>query len=178
MTGFHSTRRLIPLLYLAGGLLLADQAADLIGTMLAQPVMPGSPEWRFGAAGLLVTRASVVLVGDVLLFTAAVLMEHRRVVRLLGVIHLLLAALLLASLIVFVLDAVQVRRLVREGGQGAFDLAAVRAGILILAGAALLGWAGLVTWRMTRSGSRRGAGPIMVGRPPKPEAGSSARRPT
>lgn len=159
-----AARRLLPFLYVGAALLLTDQAFDLVATLLAQPVELDSPEWRFGAVGLLVTRASVLLVADVLLFAGAVALDHRRFLRVLGVAHLVLAVLLLAGSAIFVLDAVQVRRAVRDETRRAFDLAAFRAFALTLLGAGLLGWAGLAAVRTTRRKAEPDASRIVVAR--------------
>ncbi|MGH2671096.1 MAG: hypothetical protein ACRDH5_18630, partial [bacterium] len=56
--------------------------------------------------------------------------------------------------------------LVREGGEGVFDVAAARGAMLLLAGSALAAWAGLVSWRAgSWSTVRRdsGGGSIVVG---------------
>ncbi|MGH7560557.1 MAG: hypothetical protein ACRENB_06010 [Gemmatimonadales bacterium] len=166
MSPTQAATRFLPLLYVAGALLLLDQFADLVATLTAGEVELSSPRWRFGAVGLVVTRASVLLLGDLFLYLAAVSLAHYRTLRVLGVLHLLVAAMLLATLVVFGLDAVQVRRLVREGGEGVFDVAAARGAMLLLAGSALAAWAGLVSWRAgSWSTVRRdsGGGSIVVG---------------
>lgn len=147
MNGLPNARRLVPLLYLAGGLILADQAADLVSTVLSQPVRTGSAEWRFAVVGLLVTRTSVFLLGDLFLLAAAIGLEHRRVVRVLGALHLLAALVLGAGLGLFLLDAVQIRSVVPAEGSGDLLLATARAGALLLLGTAFLVWTGLRTFR-------------------------------
>jgi hypothetical protein len=123
----HAVRRLLGLLYLAGILVLADQAADLAATVLAKPLAPSQASWRFGVFGLLMTRASVFLIADVMLFIAAVALGHRKVLRALGALHALVALALLAGLLLFSLDWLQIRRDVSQAGARTFDLAALRA---------------------------------------------------
>ncbi|HEV8151268.1 MAG TPA: hypothetical protein VGP61_13900 [Gemmatimonadales bacterium] len=156
-----SVRRLLLLLYLAGALLLADQVADLAASLLANPPAPGQPAWRFGAFGLLMSRASMLLVADVLLFVPAVALEQRRVLRALGVIHLGLALGLLAGLSLFALDWLQIRKSVRETATRPFDGAALRAGVVAALVLGLSAWTGITVLRVTRGrgrGSRRAAG--------------------
>jgi hypothetical protein len=163
----HTGRRLLGLLYLAGALLLVDQLADLAATLLAKPLAASQPGWRFGAFGLLMTRISVFLIGDVILFTAALGLAHRKVLRGLGFIQLLLALGVLAGLGMFTLDWVQVRTQVAPGGSGGLDLAGLRAAGIAALGCTLLGWAGVTTLRATRlSKSARRSGkdaPLLTG---------------
>ena len=146
----HAVRRLLALLYLAGLLVLADQLADLAATVLAQPWLPGQANWRFGAFGLLMTRASVFLIADVMLFAAAIGLGHRRVLRGLGMLHLLLTLLLLAGLGSFILDWLQMRARMPNTGARSFDLAGIRAAAMAALTIVLTGWAGMAALRATR----------------------------
>jgi hypothetical protein len=139
------------LLYLAGLLLLADQAADLTATLLANSPAPGAASWRFGAFGLMASRVSVLLLADLMLFLAAVGLEHRKALKLLGVLHLLLVPVLAAGVVLFALDWLEVRARVSEAGPGRFDFAGVRAIMLALLATVLCGWAGWMALRAGRS---------------------------
>ena len=154
-----SVRSLLALLYAAGILILADQVADLTATLLVNPTAPEAPSWRFGVFGLLMSRVSVFLVADVMLWSAALGLGHRTVIRALGLFHLVLAAVVLVGLVIFALDWLQVRGQVRQDrGQG-FDLAGFRAMLIAVLMIALSLWAGraaLKGWRV-KSGGRRGA---------------------
>lgn len=164
MAGSPIARRLLPLLYLAGGLILADQAADLLATVLSQPVRPGAAEWRFAVVGLLVTRTSVLLLGDLFLLGAAIGLEHRRVIRVLGILHLAAAAILGLSLGLFLLDAVQIKSTVPRDASGDLLLAATRAGALLLLGTVFLAWAGLRMVRGSRAPRAAANADLVVGR--------------
>lgn len=155
MAAGHTTRRLLGLLYLAAAFVLAEQVADLAATLLAKPWATSQATWRFGAFGLLMTRVSVFLIADVILFAAALGLAHRRVLRALGVIHLLLALLLLAGLGLFTLDWLQVRTQMPAQGSQSLDLAGARAAGMAALACALCGWAGLATLRATRLGKSR-----------------------
>jgi ABC-type xylose transport system permease subunit len=146
----HAVRKLLRLLYLAGALVLADQAADLAATLLSKPWMPSEANWRFGVFGLLMTRASVFLIGDVMLFSAAILLGHRKTLRSLGVLHLLLVLLLLAGIGLFALDWLQVRRQVGDNLR-VVDLAGIRAAATALLLLLLVGWSGLAALRAGRA---------------------------
>jgi hypothetical protein len=145
-----ATRNLLALLYLAAALVIADQVADLVATLLATSPTPGLASWRFGAFGLIASRASVFLIADVMLFSAAIGLGHRLVLRVLGIVHLVIAAGLLAGLIVFALDWIQVRGRVNPGAKRHFDLAALRSVGIGSLGLTMLAWAGVVALKASR----------------------------
>lgn len=153
---FPAMRPILAMLFAAGILLLLDQAADLSATILARPVELGAASWRFGLFGLMASRASALVVGDVMLFTAAVALGWRTTLRGLGALHILLAVAVAAGLLFFLLDAVQVRATVPAESARSVSLAAGRAGIVALAGCILLVWAGVVAWRAAGPGHHRG----------------------
>ena len=148
-------RGILAVLFGAGLLILLDQAADVLAALLARPVELGAPSWRFGLFGMLTSRASVLVVGDVMLFVAAAALGWRSTLRGLGVVHMLLAATVAVGLILFLLDALQVRATVPAQLAGAVSAAAARAGVVALAGFAALAWAGIAAWRATGKGHRR-----------------------
>lgn len=159
-----ATRRLLALLYVVGLLMAADQLADLLTTLLSAPMAPSSAQWRFGVFGLLVTRAGVFLVAEVLLFTAALTLEHRTALRLLGALNLLLALAVLAGFGFFALDTLELRRGVGAGAAGLYDSAAIRAGVVSLIGMGLLGWSGWTALRAAGDAAsrRRESAPLFV----------------
>jgi hypothetical protein len=150
------TRRLLALLYLAAVIILADQITDVAATVLLQPVATGTANWRVAVFGMGVSRASVLLIADTLLFIAAIGLEHRLVLRTLSVAHGLLALIGLAALAMFALDAVEVQRMVRPDGRNAFFAATGRAGVVAVLGIGLLGWAALAGWKMSRASGKPG----------------------
>jgi hypothetical protein len=159
-------RRLLALLYLAGWIILADQIADIAATILFQPGTSSAATWRFAAFGIAASRANILLVADVLLFAAAVGLDQRIMLRILGVGHLLFAVALGIGLGMFGLDALEVQRVVGPAGRSAFIAAAVRTAVVALLGMLLLGWAGVAAWRLSkasgRSGSSREEAPLIT----------------
>lgn len=154
MENSPAVRKLFGLLYLAGVLMLTDQVADLAATLLASSPTPGAESWRFGAFGLLTSRVSVFLIADVMLFAAAIGLEHRRVLRVLGVVHLLLTPVLLAGLALFALDWLQLRGRVTGAGSRPVDFAAVRAAALAGLAGALALWVGMAAFRAGKTHHR------------------------
>jgi len=168
-TAHPETRRLVALLYVVGLLMAADQLADLLSTILSAPPAPSVAQWRFGVFGLFASRAGGLLVAEVLLFTPAIILEHRTALRLLGALNLLLALAVLTGLGLFALDTLELRRGVAAAAAGQYTAAALRAGIVTLLGGGLLGWSG---WVALRSGAgdaarRRKSAPLIV-EPQKP----------
>ncbi len=165
-TGNTALRKLLGLLYLTGGVVIADQLADLAATILARNPTPALASWRFGTFGLLISRSSVFLIADVMLFTAAIRLGHRKVIRGLGVLHVLVALLVVALLAGFGLDWAEVRRQVPQAGVRSFEYSSLRAGLLALLVVGVSLWAGLVAFKATRvHGKHRKAAPLLTGTP-------------
>jgi hypothetical protein len=158
---------------LAGALLvmalviLLDQV-----TILAASVYPpnfDTAQWRFGAVGLAVGRATPVLFGDALLIGAALMAGWTGLLRVLGGLHVLAGLALLAGLAFFTLDAVEIRAQVTMAQRPGLTLGAART--MLLGGAAGLFslWLG-VRLLLVRSGGRRST-LLVVGT--DPEAGGA-----
>lgn len=141
------SRRLLAVLFAAGLLILLDQTADLVATLVSRKVDASAPSWRFGLFGLIAGRASALLVADVMMWTAVLALGWRRTLRALGAAHLLLGVGATLGLALFILDAAQVRGAVPAESAAAYTSAAFRAGIVILASAIILFWAGIAAWR-------------------------------
>jgi hypothetical protein len=93
---------------------------------------PGAVPWRFGAAGLLSGALVLPMVGLGLWFAAAVLLGHRGFLRALSVLSAITLLLVGVILVMFALDALQVRVQVRQDDKRAFDLAAAKAAVTFL----------------------------------------------
>jgi chromate transport protein ChrA len=94
-------------LYLFGVLLFFWPFADLISNAL--PAQLGSLNWRYGFAGLMAAYLSTPTLGLVLLMAVAYWMRHLRTLRLLSVFEILMAVGIVAIMVVFALDLLQVR---------------------------------------------------------------------
>ncbi|MGQ0702596.1 MAG: hypothetical protein ACT4PM_05635 [Gemmatimonadales bacterium] len=145
-------RKLLGLLYLAGILMLADQFIEILAALLMGSFAPapGAATWRFGAFGTVAGRFGLLLIADAFLFAAAIGLEHRVVLRSLGVIHLLLAVITLAALLVFGLDALEVRGRAQPPMAGRVTIAALRAAGLAALAIAIMSVAGVASLRATR----------------------------
>jgi hypothetical protein len=108
--------------------------------------------WRFGAVGIGFNLLVMPVLGASIVMAVGLALDHRRAVRVESVFMLLLAAGLLASLALFTLDYLQLRRSVNPELLGSFDSAAWRAmafAALMSPVCAWLGRGGLAATRIT-----------------------------
>lgn len=117
-------------LYAIGALIFLAPFGDLAAGVGS--LNPGAVPWRFGVAGLLSGALVLPIVGLGLWFAAAALLKHRRILRTLSVVSAMLLLLVGVILVVFALDALQVRVQVRQDEKRAFDLAALKAAMTYL----------------------------------------------
>ncbi len=147
------------LLYLLGGLILVEQASELILTLT--PIHAEAAPWRFGAVGLTLGRTTAFLFADTLIGVAAFTRGDWRFVKVWGWLHLLLGVAVLAVLAGFALDVLTVRRAATGAQRRNVELTSLRAVLVGGAVAILALRAGLI---MSRFGKRKTteAGPQMV----------------
>jgi hypothetical protein len=119
------------ILYLAAAVILLDQAAILAASIY--PPAADSVNWRFGAVGLAAGRATPFLLADLLMLGAAMFAGHRGFLRVLAVVHVLVAVGLLAALGMFVLDTLEIRQLIPLDARRQALASAARAAIALLA---------------------------------------------
>jgi len=134
--------------YGIGAMLLVLPVAEL--SLRFFPMQPGAVNWRFGAAGLLSNAVVLPVIGMAVLMATASLMEQRLMVRVASVVNLLGGLALWVVSVFFVLDALQLRGIVRPEMARSYDVAAAKALLsLLLAGAVAL-WLAVGGWRATR----------------------------
>lgn len=112
------------------------------------PIRIGIIGWRFGAVGFAVERGLLPMVG-LALVTGVAMFTHRRVtLRAISVFSWVSATTLAIVLVLFTLDALQLRVTVRPGvpRQG-FELAAGKVLVMGALYAPLLIWLGVAAWR-------------------------------
>jgi hypothetical protein len=142
------------ILSLTGGVILADQTAILLTSIL--PPSVGAVQWRFGAVGLAAGRATPFLLADLLLLAGALLGNYRGWLRALAFLHLFLAPLVLAVAAFFVLDTLEVRQGLPLEGRTRAVMGAGRALAALVVASLFAFWVGVRILRMTpsRSASR------------------------
>ena len=104
-------RRIAPCLYLLAAILIVVPLVD--AAVSITPFHVRNVQWRFGALGLLTNTLLTPGVGFMLAVVTAALLQHLRTQRVLSIVAWIGAVLLLGLLVVFGLDALQTRALVR-----------------------------------------------------------------
>lgn len=139
---------------------LADSVTSLYPWNIADP------RWRFGAIGLLSNALILPVLGALIAHVTAAVLRHRAMRRLIGVVATLAGAVIMASLAIFALDALQTRASVQPQMQLSFTVATITAAVkTLLAGATLLA-IGITTLRALRAERRDSTGtpaPIVGG---------------
>ena len=167
----ENVQRYVKGLYPVAALLILVPLVDL--SLRIFPPQFGTLQWRFATAGLLLGNLGTILLGLGILGLVAVIVGHRTLLRVLGIVGLAAAVVLLAVLVLFALDAIQIRRLANPNFKRAVLLSSTGAlfnGLMGTLTLGLLGRAALVASRAVRAVERRArpgvkaASPIVVGR--------------
>ncbi|HET9983616.1 MAG TPA: hypothetical protein VFQ38_08510 [Longimicrobiales bacterium] len=146
-------------------ILVVFPAAEAMLSLM--PWQLGVTAWRFGAAGLLSRALMTPMLGLLMLAGLAVLLEHRRFLRVLSVASLVVAVALIVVLGTFLLDALQMRGQIRPDLKKPFDVASLQAAAKFAVSAVWLGLLAVGGLRAARRGrtERRGerrSAPIMA----------------
>ena len=104
-------------------------------SMSLVPFHLGTPQWRFGAVGLLSNALMIPAIGVLIAVTTAVTLGQERVQRALAIASWAVAIILLVGLAAFALDALQTRAAVQPGMQLSFKVASLTAAAKLLMGA-------------------------------------------
>jgi hypothetical protein len=83
------------------------------GIMSVWPLQLSEERWRFGAVGAISNLTLIPLLGFLIALFAATALDHRRVRKVLGWICTILAVLMAATAVIFILDFFQTRAMVR-----------------------------------------------------------------
>lgn len=152
--------------YLAAFALIVFPIFDQLMQLVATTKLDDA-RWRFGAAGLLSNLFVLPVVGVMIVLVIAHTFGHRRFKRLMAVLCLLAAASLVVATGFFVLDAVQVRSLMRPEAQSSWLVATSTAVFKLLVTIVCLSGFGYASWRSSsasRSTVRRTNSTQLVGR--------------
>lgn len=134
--------------YAMAAILVAFPTAEVVLSLI--PWRFGVTAWRFSAVGLLSRALMTPMLGVLMLAGLAILLGHRRFLRVLSVLSILGAAVLLVALGTFVLDALEMRGQVRPELKRAFDTASLQAAVKLLISAVWLGMLAAAGFRVTR----------------------------
>lgn len=156
-------------LYVIGLLFVIVPPFDILIGVVSGTPDPGLARWRFGVVGLVSTQLPLMLLGMVVLLTAAHLKGHRWIARIIGALCGLGAVVILAAIGLFTLDALEIRSTVVEQLARTYDLTLVKTIFAMLMGtvaSALLAVAAfkVVGPRGARVAPGQTRGPIVGGR--------------
>ena len=153
----NNYRQLAPGAYLVAFLLFFIPFFDAI--LGLAPYNLGSSQWRFGAFGLLSNALMLPATGALIAVTTAVVFGHVRTQRVFSVLSWLAVVTILVSTVLFGLDAIQSRRLIRPDMQLSYFVATATAvGKLVFGAVAFLFFAR--GSRSDRTISRESSGPV------------------
>ena len=123
--------------YLVSIALIAIPLVDTFTSLY--PFHIGDARWRFGAVGLVSNALLLPVAGMLVAYVTAITLDQRLVRRVIGFAGYASAALCLAALILFGLDALQTRAAVRPERVASFNVAAITAALkTLLAGSTFL----------------------------------------
>ena len=133
--------------------------------MSVWPWRPGAAQWRFGALGLLSNAFMIPAAGLLIVLATALALEHRRTLRVFGVLCALGALFTGVSVLLFGLDALQTRVNVAPSARLAFNAASLTAaGKLLLATVTLVAFAlaGLRSQKEKRASASQNRSPLIA----------------
>ncbi len=127
-------RRISGSLYLISALLVLLPMVDFATSIV--PYLPGSTKWRFASSSLFAGFLLTPLLGIALAMLVAGLMQHRFVLRWIGILSVLAAVVLVGICALLALDVVELRATVESDVKMAIILSGGRAILknLIMAG--------------------------------------------
>ena len=164
MLSEEAVRRYARALYPVAILLMLVPLVDL--ALRSLPPQFGTLQWRFATAGLLLGNYGTIILGVGLLGLVATLAGDRGVLRAAGIVALVMATVTLGVLALFLLDAVQIRKLATANYKRPILTSSVGAMFTGLLG--LVAWLSIARAALTASrglAARGAAGTRDVGRP-------------
>jgi hypothetical protein len=148
------TRRV---LYASAFLLITVPLLQAISTIW--PLQFGNIQWRFGAANALSSVLLLPFLGLVLLLVMSRMLASRPLSLVVGVISTLFAITLAGSLVLFILDGLQLKAIVNSAQMASFQSVFVRVGLITALFAVvylLLALAGLKGPRVLSAAAKKG----------------------
>lgn len=145
-------RRLTAPAYFIAALLVVLPLLDFATNVW--PPQPGQAVWRYGAVGLFSGFVLTPLLGVLVASAIAAVSERGRAFRVLGAVSLAIAGVFLLVVVLFLLDAFQVRASVPPEGKAQFNTGIWRAVAKYLVVSVALGWLGAAATRRGRQTPR------------------------
>ena len=135
-------------------LLIAVPLLDVVPKVL--PMQWGNADWRYGAVGFLFGSIVTPIIGLAIAGSAAVVARQAGVLTLVSVLALVLAGVLVAGGVMFLVDFGAVAPNLSERVSPAFRAATTKTAVIALLAAAASAWLGLAGLRAVRSARSRG----------------------
>ncbi len=144
----NTLRRFATPLYLVAALFFFTPVLDVF--LNVWPWRPALEEWRYGAVGAAANYLVSMVFGCLLASVTAAAWGHRRSLRVLAVAGWLVAALLAALTLEFILDVMQLKARVPQEDQPGFELGAFKAVVKYVASIVCTVVVGVVGWKSAR----------------------------
>jgi hypothetical protein len=151
-------------LYPVVAVLVLNQLIDLV--ISVTPMDFSAITWKYGAAGFLIGSMPTVALGTMVALVLNALLDHKLSARVLGIWAILFAIVVGLAVLSFGLDALQVRRLVREEQKPGFDDASYKSIAIAILFVPTMLWAGWQALKFSKGALQKrdeGGPPIMVG---------------
>lgn len=149
-------RKLGSLMYYAAVALMINSFAQF--TIQIWPLKLTELNWRVGAAGLLLDALLGTVLPLILIYFAAFANNDRRLLQVMRWATLVVGVLTIGLLLLFALDAVQIRAQLPQNVKANFIKVALRAGLIGVLLTSLFIWAGLAMGKVLKSqGTTRSA---------------------
>ncbi len=151
----QKSRSLISSGYIVATLWAIFSLIDLVVRLY--PVRFSATTWRVGAVGLGSLSLATLLLALFILCVTASLLQHRRVLRTLSVLSVVAGVALASLLPLFLLDVIELRRLVPPEARLPFDWGMGRAAVMLLLSSGAFLWIGRSGWKATVVGRKSAA---------------------
>jgi chromate transport protein ChrA len=157
-------RTLMSAVYPILAVLVLHQLSDLLISIT--PMRLDDVTWRYGATGLLIGATPTIAIGLGLMLLVSALLDNRTAARWLGIVAMVVAVVIAFAILSFGLDALQVRRMIREDAKPGFDDAGLKSMVLAILFVPTLLYTGWQGFRFAKgAGEKRvdNSPPIVIG---------------
>jgi hypothetical protein len=138
--------------YVLAAMLIALPLAEVM--LSAMPTHFGTMSWRFGIAGLLSRSLLLPVAGLVVAFGLSLAFGQPWVQRSISLASFIVSGLLIVLLVLFLLDAVQLRAEVRPDARAAFNYASLLAFVRLVSAIVAVTVIAGSSWRSSRNAFR------------------------
>ncbi len=123
-------RTLMSAVYPILAVLVLHQLAEVLISIT--PMRLDDVTWRYGATGLLIGSTPTLAIGLGLMLLVSGVLDNREAARWIGIAAMAVAIVMAIAILSFGLDALQVRRMIREDAKPGFDDAGLKSMVLAI----------------------------------------------